>query len=139
MPLQVLLRLTSPPHVYWEGGRGDPSADAGVGREEGDNMGCLVMLVVLVLCAGMIAWELRHRGHVYTTPVLPAAPRETLALQAFTHGNSCLAAGQFADAIAAFHRAREIDPKHPHVAGRLAEVQRRQHTASVTPLGNATV
>src|SRR2546428_764303 len=30
------------------------------------------------------------RGHVYTTPVSPAAPRETLALQAFTHGNSCL-------------------------------------------------
>src|SRR2546430_7538661 len=83
----------------------------------GDNTVSLVMLVVLVLYAGRIAWELRHRGHVYTTPVSPAAPRETLALQAFTHGNSCLAAGQFADAIAAFHRAREIDPKHPHVAG----------------------
>jgi Tetratricopeptide repeat len=99
----------------------------------------LLMLVVLVLCAGGIAWELRRRGHVYTKPVSPAAPRETLALQAFTHGNSCLAAGQFADAIAAFHRAREIDPKHPHVAGRLAEVERRQHAVSVTPLGNATV
>jgi Flp pilus assembly protein TadD len=99
----------------------------------------LVMLVVLVLFAGRIAWELRRGGHVYTTPVSPAAAGETLALQAFTHGNSCLAAGQFADAIAAFHRAREIDPKHPHVAGRLAEVERRQHAASVTPLGNATV
>ena len=50
-----------------------------------------------------------------------------------------LAVGQFADAIAAFHRAREIDPKHPHVAGRLAEVERRQHAVSVAPLGNATV
>ena len=99
----------------------------------------LVMLVVLVLCAGRIAWELRRRGHVFTTPVSPAAARETLALQAFTHGNSCLVAGQFVDAIAAFHRAREIDPKHPHVAGRLAEVERRQHAASVAPLGNATV
>ena len=99
----------------------------------------LLMLVVLVLCAGGIAWELRRRRHVYTTPVSPAAPRETLALQAFTHGNSCLAVGQFADAIAAFHRARAIDPKHPYVAGRLAEVKRRQHAASVTPLGNATV
>jgi len=99
----------------------------------------LVMLVVLVLFAGRIAWELRRGGHVYTTPVSPAAAGETLALQAFTHGNSCLAAGQFADAIAAFHRAREIDPKHPHIAGRLAEVERRQHAASVTPLGNATV
>jgi len=99
----------------------------------------LVMLVVLVLFAGRIAWELRRGGHVYTTPVSPAAAGETLALQAFTHGNSCLAAGQFADAIAAFHRAREIDPKHPYVAGRLAEVEQRQQAASITPLGNTTV
>src|ERR1044072_748033 len=91
-------------------------------RKEGDNMVSLVMLVVLVLCAGRFAGALGPRGHVYPKPVSPAAPRETLALQAFTHGNSCLAAGQFADAIAAFHRVREIDPKHPHVAGRLAEV-----------------
>ena len=67
----------------------------------------LVMLVVLVLCAGRIGWEIRRRWHVYTTPVSRGAAGETLALQAFTHGNSCLAAGQFADAIAAFHRARE--------------------------------
>ena len=73
----------------------------------------LVMLVVLVLCAGRIGWEIRRRWHVYTTPVSRGAAGETLALQAFTHGNSCLAAGQFADASAAFHRAHEINPKHP--------------------------
>jgi cytochrome c-type biogenesis protein CcmH/NrfG len=50
-----------------------------------------------------------------------------------------LAAGQFADAIAAFHQAIKIDPRHPYVASRLAEVERRQHAPSVTPLGNATV
>jgi cytochrome c-type biogenesis protein CcmH/NrfG len=50
-----------------------------------------------------------------------------------------LAEGQFTDAIAAFHQARKIDPKHPYVAGRLAEVERRQHAPSVTPLGHATV
>jgi hypothetical protein len=50
-----------------------------------------------------------------------------------------LAAGLFADAIAAFHRAREIDPTHPHVAGRLAAVERRQHAASVLLLANITV
>ena len=33
----------------------------------------LVILVVLVLCAGRIAWELQRRRHVYTTLVLPAA------------------------------------------------------------------
>ena len=84
-------------------------------------------------------WLGRRARQAYTTPVSPGAPRETLALQAFTHGNSCLAAGQFADAIAAFHQARKIDPKHPHVAGRLAEVERRQHATSVTPFGNPTV
>ena len=31
-------------------------------------------------------------------------------------------------------QARTLDPMHPHVAGRLAEVQRRQHAASATPL-----
>jgi cytochrome c-type biogenesis protein CcmH/NrfG len=48
-----------------------------------------------------------------------------------------LATGQFADAIAAFHQARALEPKHPHVAGRLAEVERRQHAASATPRVNA--
>jgi cytochrome c-type biogenesis protein CcmH/NrfG len=50
-----------------------------------------------------------------------------------------LAAGQFAEAIAAFEQAREIEPKHPHVAGRLAEVARRQHAASAAPSVDATV
>jgi len=99
----------------------------------------IVMLVVIVLCTGGIVWELRRPWHAYTTPVLPEAPRETLAHQAFTHGNSCLAAEQFANAIAAFHQARALEPTHPHVAGRLAEVERRQHATSATPLVNATV
>jgi hypothetical protein len=37
----------------------------------------LVMLVVLMFCAGGVAWELRRCGHVYTTPVSPATPCET--------------------------------------------------------------
>ena len=53
-------------------------------------------------------------------------PRATLAHEAFTHGNTCLAAGQFADAIAAFHQARELNPKHAYIAERLAEVERQQ-------------
>ena len=82
----------------------------------------------------------RRRWQAYATPVSPGViPRETSALNAFAHGNSCLAAGQFAEAIAAFHQAREIEPKHPHVAGRLAEVARRQQAASATLLVNPTV
>jgi hypothetical protein len=60
-------------------------------------------------------------------------PRATLAQEAFIHGNTCLAAGQFPEAIAAFHRARELDPKHPYVTARLAEVERRQQAARATP------
>jgi cytochrome c-type biogenesis protein CcmH/NrfG len=56
-----------------------------------------------------------------------------LAFEAFTHGNTCLAAGKFADAIAAFQRARELDPKRLHVADRLAEAERRQAAASPPP------
>jgi cytochrome c-type biogenesis protein CcmH/NrfG len=50
-----------------------------------------------------------------------------------------LAAGKFPEAIAAFEQARELEPQHPHVAGRLAEVARQQHTASAGPCVNATV
>jgi Tfp pilus assembly protein PilF len=56
-------------------------------------------------------------------------PKTTRAFEAFTHGNTCLAAGQWADATAAFERARALDPKRPYVAERLAEVARRQHAA----------
>jgi hypothetical protein len=66
-------------------------------------------------------------------------PRQTLALRAFAHGNACLAEGKFTEAIAAFQQAREIEPKHPHVAGRLAEVERRQQAASAALLVNPTV
>ena len=100
----------------------------------------VVMLVVIVLCAGGIVWMRPRRWQAYTASVSPGViPRETLALNAFARGNSCLAAWQFAEAIAAFHQAREIEPKHPHVAGRLAEVERRQQAAGATPLVNTTV
>ncbi len=66
-------------------------------------------------------------------------PRETLAHQAFMHGNSCVTAGQFAEAIAAFHQAQELNPKHPYVAARLAEVERRQQAAGATPPVNTPV
>jgi hypothetical protein len=98
------------------------------------------ILAVIVLCIGGIVWMRRLRWHAYTTPVVPGTiPRETLALRAFAHGNSCLAEGRFAEAIDAFEQAREIQPKQPHVAGRLAEVARRQRAASAAPPVNTTV
>ncbi len=93
----------------------------------------MIMLVVIGLCTGWIVWMRRRRARVYTAPVPPGGiPRETLALDAFAHGNSYLAEGKFDEAIAAFHQARELDPKRAHVAERLAEVERRQYAASAT-------
>jgi hypothetical protein len=87
--------------------------------------------VAVVACAGWLMWR---RWRDRRTPIAPrpsaGIPPETLAFEAFTHGNTCLAEGKFADARAAFERARELDPKRPHVADRLAEVDRRQRAAS---------
>jgi Flp pilus assembly protein TadD len=99
-------------------------------------MASLVMLVIIVLGIGGVVWRRWRRRQAYAMPVSREAPHETFAHQAFTHGNSCLAAGQFADAIVAFHQARALEPTHPHVAGRLAEVARRQQAARATPLVN---
>jgi hypothetical protein len=101
-------------------------------------MTSLIIVVVVLACAGWMAW---NRWTYWRTPVatLPPAgiPPETLALEAFTHGNACLAEGKFADATAAFERARALDPKRPHVAERLAEVARRQAAASPPPAAAA--
>ena len=92
-----------------------------------------VVFAVIVAFAAWIVLRRRGRSRTQTEQLPPAGiPRETLALEAFTHGNSCLAEGKFAEASAAFHRALELDPKRPHVAARLAEVARRQQEASAT-------
>lgn len=95
-------------------------------------MGSVVIIAVIVVCTGGIVWWRRHRGHG-STAVVPPRPRENFALKAFAHGNTCLAEGKFAEATAAFHEARELDPKHPHVAGRLAEVERQQAAGAMAP------
>jgi cytochrome c-type biogenesis protein CcmH/NrfG len=61
-----------------------------------------------------------------------------LAHKAFVHGNTCLMEEKFTEAIAAFHQARELDPNHPHVAGRLVEAERQQQAASPMALASAT-
>ena len=97
----------------------------------------IVVMAVIVLGAGWIVWRRRRRGRADAASVTPEEiPRETLALQAFTRGNTCLAQGKFAEAIAAFHRARELDPKRPHIADRLAEAERRQQATSATTPAN---
>jgi hypothetical protein len=86
-----------------------------------------VALVVLILLVRRGWWRKR-------TNQLPQGgiPPETLALEAFMQGNAYLAGEKFTEATAAFHRARELDPKRAHVVDRLAEVERRQHAATAT-------
>jgi len=100
----------------------------------------VVAVAVMVMGTGCIILRRRGRWRVPTASQPPAGKSPAaLAFEAFTHGNSCLAEGKFADAIAAFQRARELDPKRLHVADRLAEAERRQHAASPTlPAGAAS-
>lgn len=102
-------------------------------------MGSLVVMVVIVMLAGWIVLRRRHRGQAFTAAVPPQgmSPAD-LAQKAFVHGNTCLKEAKFDEAITAFHQARELDPKHPHVAGRLAEVERQQQEASAMALASAT-
>lgn len=103
-------------------------------------MGSLIATIVIVVCAGWILlrrWRGRqaHAASVSPKVMLP----QNLAHQAFAHGNTCLSEGNFSEATAAFHQARERDPKHPHVAGRLAEVERQQRAAgTVTSVNSAS-
>jgi hypothetical protein len=95
----------------------------------------VILVLAIVLGAGWMVWQRRGRGRPPAASVTPTGlTPEHLAFEAFTHGNTCLAAGQFAEATAAFERARALDPKRPHVAERLAEVARRQAVASPPPV-----
>jgi hypothetical protein len=98
----------------------------------------IIVVVAVMACTGWMAW--RRWSH-RRTPAASGTPAgmtpESLAFEAFTHGNTCLAEGKFAEATAAFQRARELDPKRPHVAERLAEVERRQQAASPPVTGAA--
>ncbi len=98
----------------------------------------VIFVIAIVLGAGWMVWRRRGRWRMPAASDTPAGMTpERLAFEAFTHGNTCLAAGQFAEATAAFQRSRELDPKRPHVAERLAEVARRQHAANATPTAGA--
>ena len=97
-------------------------------------MGSVIVMVAIVVGIGWMVWRRRGLSRQQTEPLSPRGiPPETLAFEAFTHGNTCLAEGKFAEATAAFQRARALDPKRPHVAERLAEVARRQAAASPPP------
>jgi predicted Zn-dependent protease len=86
-----------------------------------------VVFVALILLVRRVWWRKGPAQRLQW-----GIPHETLALEAFMQGNAYMAAEKFPEATAAFHRARELDPKRPHVVDRLAEVARRQHAATAT-------
>jgi hypothetical protein len=96
----------------------------------------VIVVIAVVLGGGWFVWRRRSRSPVASATPAGMTP-ENLAFEAFTHGNTCLAAGQFDEATASFQRSRELDPKRPHVAERLAEVARRQQAASALPTTGA--
>jgi Tetratricopeptide repeat len=104
---------------------------------EGSHM-VSVIVVIAVIGVGWMVWRRLGRWHTpAVSGTVASMTPESLAFEAFTHGNTCLAAGQFAEATEAFQRARALDPKRPHVAERLAEVARRQAAASQPPAATA--
>ena len=91
----------------------------------------IIFIVAIIAGIGWMAWRRWGHGRLPIEPLPSAAASpQTRAFEAFTHGNTYLAAGQWADATAAFEQARTLDPKRPYVAERLAEVARQQHAAS---------
>jgi Tfp pilus assembly protein PilF len=93
-------------------------------------MGTVIVLVILSICVGITVWA-RYCKRGDTAPVLPEALSP--AHKAFVHGNTCLREGKFAEATTNFRQALEFDPKHPHVIGRLAEVERQQAASNMVP------
>ncbi len=101
-------------------------------------MGSTVILLVIIACAGWIIWR-RRRGQA--NPISATSPgvhRKNSAHKAFVHGNTCLVEGKFDEARLAFQQAHELEPRHPHVAGRLAEVERQQQAVSAIAPTNST-
>ena len=100
----------------------------------------IVIIILVILGAGWFAW--RSRRYKQASALRASSqgrPKENVAHNAFVHGNTCLMEGKFDEARAAFHQARELEPKHPHIAGRLAEVERQEQAANATGPANSTV
>jgi Flp pilus assembly protein TadD len=90
-------------------------------------MGLVILLLVIVAGIGWYVRQGRRRRQAYDLRVSSQGkPKESAAHQAFVHGNTCLTEGKFDEARTAFAQARDLEPNHPHIDSRLAEVERQQ-------------
>lgn len=97
-----------------------------------------IVLVILAIVVG-VGWLVLRRRHGQANAVRvppPGEPDKNVVHKAFVHGNTCLMEGKFDGARAAFEQVRALDPKHPHITGRLAEVERRQQAAGAVAIAN---
>jgi Tfp pilus assembly protein PilF len=95
-------------------------------------MGLVIVMLVIVVGAGWFTWRRRRYRQAHSVSS-QSRPHENVAHKAFVHGNTCLREGKFDEARVAFHQALELDPKHPHSAARLAEVDRQGAACAVAP------
>ncbi len=89
-------------------------------------LGLYIVLVIIAVYAGWTVWQSRRgktpAAAISTESIAP----EVLAQQTFIRGNTHLFNGEVEEAIAAFQRALELNPHHPHAAKRLAEAEQRR-------------
>jgi cytochrome c-type biogenesis protein CcmH/NrfG len=92
-------------------------------------MSLVIVMLVIIVGVGWFAWRRRQQAHTLRVS-LQRKPNENFGHNAFVHGNTYLREGKFDEARTAFHQARELDPKHHHIADRLAEVDRQQQAVA---------
>lgn len=104
-----------------------------------EHLGSFISIAVIVVCVGLIVWR-RKRQQARIVIASPAGlSQKELAHHAFTQGNTYLMQGDFAKATAAFQQVLELEPKHPHVGGRIAEVARRQQAEGTVASVSSTL
>lgn len=90
-------------------------------------MGLVIMLLVVIAGIGWYVWQGQRRRQAYDLRISSQGkPKESVAHQAFVHGNTCLIEGKFDEARTAFQQVHDLEPNHPHIDARLAEVERQQ-------------
>lgn len=94
-----------------------------------EHLGNFLIVAIIVIGLALFLWRKSRQQKATLSAPEQVLSQKELAHQAFTQGNSLLMQGKFAQATTVFQQVLALDPKHPHVSGRLAEVTRRRQEA----------